>query len=99
MGTQRVASEKVVVEKMVKLYCRGQHRVEGLCLECQGLIAYAHERLDRCAMANEKPFCSKCRIHCYEPGRRAQIKKVMRYAGPRMLLHAPLTAVRHLFSK
>ncbi len=27
-------------------------------------------------------FCSNCRVHCYSPDMRQQIKKVMRFSGP-----------------
>ena len=35
-------------------------------------------------------------MHCYQPAMRAQIRQVMRFAGPRMLLHDPVAAFQHL---
>jgi hypothetical protein len=83
---------------MIALYCQAHHHPpEGeLCLECQSLATYAHQRIERCPYGWEKPTCAKCPIHCYKPDRREQIRQVMRYAGPRMLWHHPRLAVLHL---
>ena len=35
-------------------------------------------------------------VHCYAPARRQEIQAVMRYGGPRMLLHHPLMTLRHM---
>ena len=44
----------------------------------------------------EKTFCSNCTVHCYRPEMRERIRTVMRYAGPRMLFHHPVMAIRHM---
>ena len=81
--------EKRVVTQMIQLYCSKQHHNGAtLCKECSCLLSYANERIEHCPFIKEKTFCSNCRVHCYQP--------VMRYAGPRMLLHHPVLAVRHL---
>ena len=41
-------------------------------------------------------FCSNCTVHCYRPEMRERIRTVMRYAGPRMLFHHPVMAIRHM---
>ena len=71
--------------------------VPPLCPQCQELLTYAHQRLDRCKFGNEKPSCTRCPVHCYKPAMRQQIRQVMRYSGPRMLLHNPVLAIRHLW--
>ena len=83
---------------MMALYCRERHAAGGkeLCPSCAELLAYAKSRLDKCPFAADKPACSACPAHCYKPARRRQIQEVMRYAGPRMLLHDPVAAVQHL---
>ena len=43
-----------------------------------------------------KTFCSNCRVHCYRPDRREQIRQVMRFSGPRMLCCHPVMATRHV---
>ena len=93
----RLARERKTVEAMIGLYCRAQHGSEGtLCVACTDLLSYAHARLDACPSAGAKTTCARCPVHCYKPAMREQIREVMRYAGPRMLLHHPVLAVRHL---
>lgn len=72
---------------------------EGLCPACAALRAYALRRLDACRFGAAKPPCERCPIHCYAPACREQIRAVMRYAGPRMLLYAPLDALWHLLRR
>ena len=43
-----------------------------------------------------KTFCSNCKVHCYKPDMREQIRRVMRYSGPRMIKTHPILAIRHL---
>ena len=62
----------------------------------QALLDYARLRLSKCPHGDSKPFCSSRAIHCYRPDRKEQIRQVMRYAGPRMLLHHPVIAIRHV---
>ncbi len=94
----RLVREQETVEKMVHLYCRQQHHPaqSGLCPACQALLAYATERLKRCIFQAEKPTCAKCPVHCYQPVMRQTMRQIMRYAGPRMLFHHPVLAIRHL---
>ena len=58
--------------------------------------AYAGVRLEKCPFQEHKTTCAKCPVHCYKPARRAQIRAVMRYAGPRMMLRHPRLAFYHL---
>ncbi len=98
----RLAREARTIEAMIDLYCRDQHAAgnalcpEGLCPECQELLDYARQRLDKCPFGEGKTTCANCRIHCYKPAMRQRIRVVMRYAGPRMLYRHPVLAVRHL---
>ncbi|MBK8979452.1 MAG: nitrous oxide-stimulated promoter family protein [Planctomycetes bacterium] len=92
----RAERERRTVAKMIGVYCRGRHGGDGsLCADCQGLLDFATFRLQRCPHGEAKPTCAKCPIHCYKPDRRAQIRDVMRYAGPRMLLRHPWFTLRH----
>lgn len=89
--------EKRLVSQMIALYCRRKHHSRGtLCAECAALEAYARQRSDRCPFMETKTFCSNCRVHCYQPQMREQIRAVMRFSGPRMLLHHPWMAMRHV---
>ena len=89
--------EKRMVSQMIALYCRKKHRTRGgLCPQCAALDAYAKMRADKCPFMETKTFCSNCRIHCYKPDMRARIREVMRFCGPRMILHHPVAAIRHV---
>lgn len=96
----RIENEKRTVAAMIALYCRGQEHnaaADGLCFECRTLLQYAHERLEHCKFGEAKPSCTRCPVHCYKPVMREHICRVMRYSGPRMLLHDPILAVGHLW--
>lgn len=93
-------NEAVVVEKMVRLYCRKKHGVSGgICPECSELLTYALQRYDQCPFGDEKPVCSQCRVHCYREPMRGRIREVMRFAGPRMIFIDPINAFRYLIAK
>ena len=89
--------EKRMVSQMITLYCRKKHHTRGdLCPQCAALDAYAKMRADKCPFMETKTFCSNCRIHCYKPDMRAKIREVMRFDGPRVILHHPVAAIRHV---
>ena len=90
--------EKEAVSLMIALYCHGLHGTKrgALCPECAALDEYAQSRSDRYPFMATKTFCANCRVHCYKPEMRAKIREVMRYSGPRMMLHHPVMAVRHV---
>ena len=97
----RLAKEKKTIVEMVKLYCHSHHNTtdEHLCQNCDELLRYALERLDKCPFGVEKGPCSKCEIHCYKPSMRNLIRNVMQYSGPKMLFRHPILAVSHLLNK
>ena len=89
--------EKQVVSQMIALYCRKKHGgKKQLCPACAALDRYARQRSDRCPFMETKTFCSNCRVHCYRPDMREQIRQVMRFSGPRMLCCHPVMATRHV---
>jgi predicted amidophosphoribosyltransferase len=84
------------VELMIDLYCRSNHgSKDHLCPQCIDLFDYVKKRLEKCPRRENKPICSKCQIHCYNPDMREKIKTVMKYSGPRMLYRHPILAARH----
>ncbi len=94
---RRMARERETIGTMIGLYCRQQHRANGaLCAECSELLQYAQARLERCPYQQDKPTCARCPVHCYRSDLRAQVRAVMRYAGPRILLLRPVLALCHL---
>ncbi|MDH6343829.1 putative amidophosphoribosyltransferase [Parabacteroides sp. PFB2-12] len=99
MKQSRIEREKVTIERMVRIYCRKKEKNESLCPGCEELIAYTHQRLDRCPFGEEKTACKDCPVHCYKPVMREKVRRVMRYVGPRMIYLAPVDFMRHLFGK
>lgn len=89
--------EKQLVSQMIALYCKKHHGGKRLCPQCAALDRYARQRSDRCPFMETKTFCSNCKVHCYRKDMAQQIRQVMRYAGPRMLLHHPILALRHVW--
>ena len=87
-----------VVKLMIELYCHKKHHTKKheLCSECQELLEYVKFRRSKCPFGDKKTFCSNCRVHCYEPSHRERIREVMRFSGPRMLLHRPVLAIKHV---
>jgi len=96
LAGERLAREWKTMTTMVRIYCRDHHRISsGLCPECEQFLAYANARLERCRFGMEKPTCARCPVHCYQRGRREQVRVIMRYAGPRMMVEHPLMSLRH----
>ena len=91
----RIEREKQTVQKMIELYCRHRLKQNTIPEEYQQLIVYAHTRLGHCRFGEDKPVCKKCPIHCYAPKERQQIREVMRWVGPRMMVFAPKTTIIH----
>ncbi|MBL7188755.1 MAG: nitrous oxide-stimulated promoter family protein [Phycisphaerae bacterium] len=98
MAEKKLEKEQKTIAAMIRIFCRANHGTarKTLCPECNYLLDYAKERLDKCPFGENKGACSKCRIHCYKPGMREQVTEVMRYSGPRMLKKHPLLAIDHL---
>ncbi|KAF5042821.1 MAG: nitrous oxide-stimulated promoter family protein [Petrimonas sp.] len=92
--------EKKVVNKMIAIYCRANHKgVSGLCEECAALKNYAMKRLENCPFGEKKTTCGSCIVHCYKNDMRLKIKEVMRFSGPRMLFRHPIDAIRHFYKE
>ncbi|EDP11707.1 nitrous oxide-stimulated promoter family protein [Amedibacillus dolichus] len=90
------SKEKAVIEQMIALYCRKNHK-QAMCEDCQRLLEYACQRIDCCPFMETKSFCSNCKVHCYQSEMREKIRKVMRFSGPRMLFHKPWLVVSHIY--
>jgi hypothetical protein len=95
---KRIVREKKTIESMVHIYCKNHHGTHGeLCTDCAEFQAYAFMRLDKCPFQEKKSTCGKCTVHCYRPDMKEKVKKVMRYSGPRMLVHHPVLALHHVW--
>lgn len=94
----RRARELKTIEAMVSMYCRGHGHGGGvpLCTGCAELLEYATRRLERCVFGDAKPTCANCIVHCYSADMREQVRVVMKWAGPRMLLRHPILGILHV---
>ncbi len=90
--------EQMVVEEMIRLYCKHNHHTSDLCFECKELVDYAKLRSAKCPFMKDKTFCVNCKVHCYKPEMREKIRTVMRYSGPRMIIYHPVLALWHLIT-
>jgi len=99
-ASRRMERERRTLERMIRIYCRGNHRSAGaLCGPCSDLLQYASKRLDRCPFQEKKPTCARCTVHCYSPGMRKRVTEVMRYAGPRMSYRHPGLSLLHFLDR
>src|SRR6056297_90918 len=96
--TNRLEMEKKVLRKMVHIYCRGNHSKNSPCSECMEVINYGLNKIDSCIYGINKPFCSKCTIHCYEENMKKKVKDIMRYSGPRIIFYHPIISLKHFLS-
>ena len=95
--TPRLSRELKTIRAMLRIACHDRHgTAAGLCVDCQALADYAAKRLALCPYGADKPTCVNCKIHCYGPRQREQVRDTMRYAGPRMMLRHPYLAVMHV---
>ena len=94
----RIEREKQTVRKMIELYCRHRLKQDTMPDEYLHLAEFACRRLDHCKYGENKTVCKDCPTHCYAPKEREQIRKVMRWVGPRMFFYSPIDAIRHLFN-
>ena len=94
----RIKREKKTIDKMVHVYCKGNHGSKGnqLCYECTEFLSNAFMRLDKCPFQEEKSTCGKCLVHCYQPEMREKAKKIMRYLGPRLIWKSPILSLHHV---
>lgn len=97
--TRRLLRELRTLEAMTAIYCRDHHGGTAPCERCSELLAYAAKRLAVCPYGENKPVCAKCQIHCYGPAPREDVRVIMRYAGPRMMLRHPWLALGHVLDK
>lgn len=100
MNSVRIEREKKTVSLMIGMFCRHNHQsADFLCDECLRLAEYAEKRAQNCRFGNQKPVCARCPVHCYKPEMRENIRKVMRYSGPRMMTRHPYLAIMHFVDK
>lgn len=94
---KRMKRERKTISVMTEIYCKGHHGTKKgeLCPECMEFKEYAYLRLEKCPFQEKKSTCGKCVIHCYKPEMKEKVRQVMRYSGPRLLIHRPDLAFHH----
>lgn len=93
----RLFREQKTVEAMIKLYCKNSHKPDGLpCDKCLTIINYALKRVELCRFGATKPVCGRCRVHCYKPDMRKEIKNVMKTTGAKLMVRHPVMTLFHL---
>ena len=98
MGRRRIQRERKTISTMIGMYCHDLHgtATSELCEGCNELNDYAMQRIDKCPFCLQKPTCANCTIHCYKDDMREEVRRVMRYAGPRMMRRHPVLALLHV---
>jgi uncharacterized paraquat-inducible protein A len=92
----RIEYEKRIVDHMIRIYCRKKHQHSSeLCKECDALRSYAFDRLTHCPFKEDKAACRGCLTHCYQKDKRNDIRVVMKFSGPRMILYYPFDFFKH----
>ena len=93
----RMKREQKTIQAMINIYCKAHHNTKStLCNKCQALLDYSLMRLSKCPYQQNKPTCKNCVIHCYNEPEKAQLRKIMRYSGPRILFTNPILALHHI---
>jgi hypothetical protein len=101
LASGRLRRERLTMQRMVEIYC-ADHHIAGagfLCHDCDGFLAYAERRLEKCPYGPAKPTCARCPVHCYKREQRELASQIMRYAGPRMAWRHPWLSIVHLLDK
>jgi hypothetical protein len=92
----RLQREQKTVEAIIRLYCKNKHKTKSVtCEKCSSLINYALKRVELCKFGANKPICGRCKVHCYKPDMREEIKIVMRSAGVNLALRHPVMTIFH----
>jgi hypothetical protein len=97
---KRTRREKKTIGAMIGMYCKSRHgRRVDYCERCRCLLSYAEVKIDKCVFHESKPACNECRVHCYSREMREEIRAIMRFSGPRMLLFHPVLGTLHMVER
>ena len=94
----REARDQEILTRFTSLYCKVHHGgTHELCADCVEFLTYARERRRLCPL-DPKPACKHCPVHCYRPGHREQVRRIMRFSGRRLILRGRLDLLwKYLF--
>lgn len=88
-----IRGEMKLMNRMVALYYK--NKANDFTISEKRMQSYAINRLASCRFGEEKTTCRKCPVHCYQEKYRLQMKKIMRYSGPKMLIRHPVLCMQH----
>ncbi|MDO5028056.1 MAG: nitrous oxide-stimulated promoter family protein [Bacillota bacterium] len=94
--TKKIEKKKEILRLMVEIYKKAHpDQAEDLL----ALETYAIDKMTNCPNKNKNIVCKSCTIHCYQKEQRQQIKKIMRFSGPRMLVLHPILTIEYFFGQ
>ena len=93
--------EMKTIRAMIAIYCQDHHHVAaGSCaMRARRCSSMLRPDLANARGVTRNPCVPTARSIAIKPAMRDQVRQVMRYAGPKMLLRHPLLAVSHLLQK
>jgi Nitrous oxide-stimulated promoter len=65
-----------------------------ICHDCSRLLEHGIAKLSLCTQ-EPKPSCRKCKVHCYAPGYRENVRQVMRFSGSYLVKRGRLDLLLH----
>lgn len=91
------------MEAIGGIYCRGNHGAAAreddvMCSWCREAIEGTLERATACPYGHEHN-CEDCETHCQRGEAQENIKRIMRYAAPRMVVRHPIMTFGYLRKK
>lgn len=97
------AKDRATMEAIGSIYCHGNHddssRAGGImCSECREAIETTLKRAELCPHGHEGN-CEDCDTHCQRGEEQQNIKRIMRYAAPRMAIRHPFMTLTYLRKK
>lgn len=100
VNSSRLLRECRTIEAMTRIFCRKKHGHRAkLCRECQEILDYTNYRISKCPFTENKPTCKECSIHCFKSPFKEQVKEIMVFSGPRMMLRYPYLSLFHFLDK
>lgn len=95
--------DRATMEAIGAIYCRGNHDAaargdDAMCAWCREAIEDTLERALACPHGH-KHNCEDCETHCQRGEAQQNIKVIMRYAAPRMVVRHPVMTFGYLRKK
>lgn len=97
----RREKKHMISAKMIETYCRGNKHTskdDPVCDKCQQVMDYSQFRTSKCPYIKKTLFCVNCPTPCYKPDMKEEMRKVMKYAGPRFLFKHPIYFIHHVYT-